>query len=57
LRAVARPRASLAPLDLRPAFAAAALAGFVFPFLVIPLVERARRTRRSGFAKLQRRAM
>jgi mxaL protein len=57
LRAVARPRASLAPLDLRPVFAAAALAGFVILFLVIPLVERARRPRRSGIAKLQRRAM
>jgi mxaL protein len=57
LRAVARPRASLAPLDLRPAFAAAALAGFVVLFLVIPLVERARRPRSSGLARLQRRAM
>jgi mxaL protein len=57
LRAAARPRASLAPLDLRPFFAAAALAGFVVLFLVVPLVERARRPRRSGLPKLQRRAM
>jgi mxaL protein len=57
LRAVARPRASLAPLDLRPLFAAAAVAGFVVLFLVIPLVERARGPRRSGGTKLQRRAM
>ena len=41
LRAVARPRAALAPLDLRPAFASGALAGFAALFLVIPLVERA----------------
>ncbi|CAN2534554.1 hypothetical+protein [Methylocapsa aurea] len=39
LLAVAHPRPSLAPVDLRPAFAAAALAGFAVLYLVIPLAE------------------
>jgi len=39
LLAVARPRPSLAPIDLRPVFAAAALAGFAALFLIIPLAE------------------
>jgi mxaL protein len=45
LRAVARPRVARAPLDLRPAFASGAVAGFAALFLVIPLVVRARARR------------
>jgi mxaL protein len=39
LLSVAHPRASLAPVDLRPAFATAALAGFAALYLIVPLGE------------------
>jgi mxaL protein len=50
LLSVARPRPSLAPVDLRPAFAAAALAGFAVLYLVIPLAEIFARRHRSRLA-------
>lgn len=57
LQAIARPRPSLAALDLRPFFAAAALACFVALFLIVPLQERfsARARRRPFIATPQRR--
>ncbi|MBG0810101.1 VWA domain-containing protein [Methylosinus sp. H3A] len=50
LLSVARPRPSLAPVDLRPAFAAAALAGFAALYLIVPLAEIFARRRRSRLA-------
>lgn len=52
---VARQRPSLAPVDLRPAFAAAALAGFASLYLVVPLAENVARRRRSRPATALRR--
>ncbi|OAI30798.1 hypothetical protein A1351_08320 [Methylosinus sp. R-45379] len=50
LLAVARPRPSLAPFDLRPAFAAAALVGFASLYLIVPLAEIFTRRRHSRLA-------
>lgn len=47
LLAVAHRRPSRAPVDLRPAYAAAALGGFVILYLVVPLAEFFARRRRS----------
>lgn len=59
LRAIAKPRPSAAPLDLRPFFVTAALVGFVALFIAIPLVERFRAGApgRPSIATSQRRRM
>lgn len=55
LRPFARPRPSVAPFDLRPFFAAAALAALAALYLAVPLLERAR-ARRPTLATFKRRS-